>query len=78
VTVDDDCGFSALFFAAVAELSGRLVARDIAVYEFTYSYLSFGSWTLVVGSRHRRLRFRFDGKEEHLEEASGACYRRPR
>ena len=69
MTVDDDSGFSALFFSAIAKLSGRLEAHDIAVYDFTYSYLSFGSWTLVAGSRHRRLRVQFDGKEDHIEIA---------
>jgi hypothetical protein len=67
VTVDDDSGYSAAVFAAVADLSRRLAEDDLAIYAFDYDYLAFGSWVMVAGSRHRRMRLRFDGKEDHLE-----------
>jgi hypothetical protein len=69
VTVDDDSGYSAAVFAAVAGLSHRLADDDLAIYSFDYDYLAFGSWTMVAGSRHRRVRLEFDGKEDHLEVA---------
>jgi hypothetical protein len=44
-----------------------LAEDDLAIYAFDYDYLTFGSWAMVAGSRHRRVRIQFDGKEEHLE-----------
>ena len=67
MTVDDDCGFSATFFDALADLAKALLEHDLAVYENQYNYFAFGSWTLIVGTSHRRLRFEFDGKEDWLE-----------
>ena len=49
--------------AAVSAMAARLAPRSIAVFRHTYEYLSFGSWSLVVGNRHRRLRLQWDGKE---------------
>lgn len=67
VTVDDDSGFSAAFLEELATLANRLLEHDLAIYEVSYNYLAFGSWTLVAGSRHRRLRFEYDGKEDQLD-----------
>jgi hypothetical protein len=69
VTVDNEWEYSAGFLQALGGLAGRLEGHDIAVYDVAYSYLSFGSWSLVAGSRHRRLKFDFDGKENHLSVA---------
>jgi hypothetical protein len=40
-----------------------------AIYESQYHYMVFGSWTLIAGVRHRRLRFIYDGKEHNLSVA---------
>ncbi|MDZ7668314.1 MAG: hypothetical protein U5Q16_02445 [Gammaproteobacteria bacterium] len=69
MTVDDEWGYSAGFLSALASLVRELEQKEIAVYEVAYSYLSFGSWSAVVGTRHRRLRFDFDGKETELRIA---------
>ncbi len=67
MTVDDDCGFSAAFFDALAGLAKSLLENELAIYEANYNYWVFGSWTLVTGTSHYRLRFEFDGKEDWLE-----------
>ncbi len=72
MTVDDECNFSAEFLDALRNLANRLVEHDLAIYEVSYHYFAFGSWTLVAGTRHRRLRFQFDGKEDHLDIAQSA------
>lgn len=55
----------------MASLSQRLADDDLAIYSFDYDYLAFGSWTMVAGSRQRRVRLQFDGKEDHLEIGQG-------
>jgi hypothetical protein len=67
VSADDDCGYSAVFFEALAGLAKSLAGNELAIYEASFDYLCFGSWSLVVGTSHRRLRFAFDGKEGWLE-----------
>ena len=67
MTVDDDCGFSAGFLEALANLAKSLLGHDLAIYEVSYHYWAFGSWTLVAGTPHRRLLFQFDGKEDYLD-----------
>jgi hypothetical protein len=67
VTVDDDCGYSAMFFEALAELAKSLADDELAIYEASFNYLAFGGWTLVTGTSHKRWRFDFDGKEGWLE-----------
>ena len=66
MTVDDEVHFSSVFLDSLAELAHRLNRHDIAIYDLAYHYWAFGSWTLVAGRPHRRLRFQFDGKEEAL------------
>jgi len=67
VTVGHDSEFSAAFSEALVTLANRLLEHDLAIYEVSYNYFAFGSWTLVVGSRHRRLRFQYDGKEDQFD-----------
>lgn len=67
MSVDDDCGYSAVFFEALADLAKSLASNELAIHEASFDYSCFGSWSLVVGTSHRRLRFVFDGKEGWLE-----------
>jgi hypothetical protein len=67
VSADDDCGYSVVFFEALAELSKALAGHELAIYEANFDYVNFGSWWLIAGTSHRRLRFLFDGKEGWLE-----------
>lgn len=48
-------------------LTERLAAQGIAVYEHQWFCLMFGSWTLIAGTRHRRFRFQWDGKEFFID-----------
>jgi hypothetical protein len=57
---------------AVATLAQRLHQRAIAVLEYRYDFLAFGSWRLVAGSRHRRIRLTWDGKESLLSSSTSA------
>ena len=38
----------------------------VTLYEHSYNYQAFGSWYVVVGKPHHRMRFSWDGKESHL------------
>jgi len=38
----------------------------VTLYEHSYSYQAFGSWYVVVGKPHHRMRFSWDGKESYL------------
>jgi len=62
----DDSTESALFTDALAGFAKRLAARHVAIYGVAYDMLHFGSWTLEVGRRHRRILLAWDGKESSL------------
>ena len=38
----------------------------VTLYEHSYNYQAFGSWYVVVGMPHHRMRFSWDGKESYL------------
>ena len=38
----------------------------VTLYEHSYHYQAFGSWYVVVGKPHHRMRFSWDGKESYL------------
>ncbi len=63
----DDCAFTSTHYHRIAELSDRLSQKHFAIYEHQYRYLAFGSWQLVAGTRKRRFRFTWDGRERFLQ-----------
>jgi hypothetical protein len=58
-------------FEFLAELVRDLRAEGFGVYSHRYEYLAFGSWMIDVGTRHRRLRLSYDGKEGSLQVSRG-------
>ncbi len=52
------------------ELLNKLVnectAIGVTLYEHSYKHQAFGSWYLVLGKPHHRMRFSWDGKESYL------------
>lgn len=63
---------SVVFPEALADFARRLAENRLAVYSVAYDMLHFGSWTLEVGRRHRRIRLAWDGKESSLDLAVGS------
>ena len=51
---------------AFTEFAERLATTSIAIFEHHFDYLCFGSWVVVAGSRHRRVRLTWDGRESSL------------
>lgn len=47
-------------------LEGECDAQALTLYEYSYSHLDFGSWFIVLGNSHHRIRFSWDGKESAL------------
>lgn len=60
-------------------MAHRLAALDIAIYEHQYAALVFGSWEIVAGTRKKRMRFRWDGRDAALtiEQAVSVDSRTP-
>jgi hypothetical protein len=58
---------SGSFLSEVAKLSQLLNQHGRAIFEVHYNDLAFGSWVLVAGTRHKRLRLTWDGKEALLD-----------
>jgi hypothetical protein len=54
-------------FDRMTRLANALAARGIAIYEHHYFMLGFGSFRLELGTRHKRWRFSWDGKEGFLD-----------
>ena len=50
-------------FAIMQTLASDLAKRHIAIYEHQFDMLIFSSFTAVVGTRHKRWQFIWDGKE---------------
>lgn len=44
-------------------LASDLAKKCIAVYEHEFAMLTFGSFTVIAGTRHKRWRFIWDGKD---------------
>jgi len=58
-----DTEVSKSHFEHLARLSQELGDDGIAVYCHRYDALSFGSWVVEAGTRHRRVRVTYDGRE---------------
>lgn len=54
-------------FELLDGLNSSCAAKGITLFSHQYDHLAFGSWTLVAGRAHDRLRFSWDGKESRLE-----------
>ena len=67
----DDGALTLAHYRRIAELSERLSQGRGALYQHQYDYLAFGSWRLVAGTRRRRFRFTWDGKDRSLDIESG-------
>jgi hypothetical protein len=63
----EDAESSVRHFERVSALSVRLAVLGVAIYEHSWHSLVFGSWVLVAGSRHRRFRFCWDGREFFID-----------
>lgn len=48
---------------SVLGMARRLAPFGVAIYKCEYLTLTFGSWLVVAGTRHRRLQFSWDGRE---------------
>lgn len=57
-------------FQQLSALSQRLAGAGLVVYEHHYQYLGFGSFMIEIGRAHRRLQFKWDGKERWLVSSS--------
>jgi hypothetical protein len=62
----DDSQSSAHYLRDVASLAESLAQRKIAIYEYQFNYMAFGSWEIVAGRREKALRFTYDGKDSYL------------
>lgn len=48
------------------KLANKCKEIGVTLYEHSYNYQVFGSWYVVVGTPHHRMRFSWDGKESYL------------
>ena len=64
--MNTDADTTILHLGLMEWLAERLAGEYLAIYEHTYNQLAFGSWEMVIGSRHKRRRFTWDGKDSHL------------
>ena len=53
-------------FTELARLAERLAGRNRAIYRHSFDYMHFGSWVLEAGTRKRRVRVTWDGRESIL------------
>lgn len=59
-------------FESVLLLARNLASEGVSIYEHKFDPLFFGSWYLIAGTRHRRVKFFWDGRDEcfTVEQAS--------
>ncbi len=50
----------------VGSLAEYCDAHNLTIYKHDYDYLVFGSWIIVIGNDHHRVKFCWDGKESYL------------
>ena len=64
------------------QLATECDSIGVTLYEYNYSYQSFGCWSITIGKPHQRMRFYWDGRESYfgIEESgftnssSSACW----
>lgn len=61
------------YIEQVRELQELLTSQNAAVIELGYTMLLMGSFSLVVGTAHRRLKFTWDGREFFLNIQACSC-----
>jgi hypothetical protein len=61
------------YIEQLRELQALLTAREAAVIELRYTMLLMGSFSLVAGTAHRRLKFDWDGREFFLNIQTCSC-----
>jgi hypothetical protein len=59
----NDSESSVSFLSALGAFSTSLSQSDLAIYTVGYNMEAFGSWTIELGKRHRRLLVHWDGKD---------------
>jgi hypothetical protein len=59
----NDSESSANFLSALSKFSASLSHSGFAIYSVGYNMEAFGSWTIELGKRHRRLLVHWDGKD---------------
>ena len=64
--MNSDGDNTVLHFELVQWLAEMLVGDNLAIYGHAYDQLAFGSWELIVGTRHRRRRIVWDGKDSSM------------
>jgi hypothetical protein len=50
----------------LTSLESECDRQGTTLYEHSYSHQAFGSWSVIVGKPHHRMRFSWDGKESYL------------
>ena len=50
----------------VADLAEFCSKCNFTIYKHNYDYTVFGSWIMVIGRPHHRVKFSWDGKESYL------------
>lgn len=55
------------------DLQSELSSVGVAVLEHKYSLLLMGSFSLVVGNAHRRIKYEWDGREFFLNMQECTC-----
>jgi hypothetical protein len=61
-----DAAQSLSALVGINRLATGLAEQGLAIYGLAYDYLHFGSWTIEVGRRHKRILLQWDGKESLL------------
>lgn len=67
-----DAAESQSIISGINGLVDDLARLDVAVYGIAFDYPHFGSWTIEVGRRHRRVLLQWDGKESLLTASVAA------
>ena len=58
-----DSESSGKFLSALSKFSTSLSHSSLAIYSVGYNMEAFGSWTIELGKRHRRLLVHWDGRD---------------
>ncbi|MBK7352276.1 MAG: hypothetical protein IPI97_10505 [Nitrosomonas sp.] len=53
----------------LSNLESECDTLGITLYEHSYSYQAFGSWSVVARKPHHRMQFSWDGRESYLSIA---------
>lgn len=63
--MNKDGDITILHLEMIEWFAEKLIGINLAIYYHEYDQLCFGSWEIILGTRHNRMRIIYDGRDNN-------------